>query len=1075
MAKNIENKLDILVARVKRVRQWLMALVVLKIAALCLIFLSVYVGIYVWLDHRLNFGTGGRITGFTLLVAGIALLMYFLARLLIVHISCSETANYIESKNSFNQQLVAAIEYYENKHNYPYSKNLAECLVLQIDRNTEAFRLDSTVEKWRALVFAAIILFGLGTVCFYVKDNYTYFSRLTRPLAAIEPVLVTSLESVTADIVTKPDTQVEFRALIKGRLPESGNLVLAPFEDTNERVPLKDKAVEILQLKPDFDEQAIPHLQASKSFAQPGQLRYRFESGPASTKWHDITIALPPAIKNITAEVTLPTGRPGTKRSEPYTEQIKGSTLEVILSSKVTLNVQTTNLQKAIVTGLDGKSSTHQLNGKDQFTFEFVVDRAGSIKFSLVGEEGLANDELRDLEVRVKTDKPPELKLISPNGDYLATDVASVPVTFEISDDFGLESATMHLEIPNQKSQVLDIPLEKRTRKTQFTYILELEEYDLTVGDSILYFAEAADVQTSPTQENHTAAGSMYFIEIRPYRQQWKAGRKGIPMAVTLLLDILEYTRAILKKTWEIAKQPQLIEQNNSRLDLINEDVKYCARELASIRDDPEQKFDSRAKGVLNQILQYYEQASRHLAGHDASSAIPPEKNAYLALRKFIVELEMELKPPQESVPKKEPEKIKLQENVRPQDKEKERVDDELKKMQHDVEKVAKDQQDLKKAFEDLLEEQMQKQKSAKQNTNGQSKAAAESKTAGSKATESKATESKAAESKGEGAKGEVAKAAGSKGEGGKGEGSKGEVTKGKGTKGAGSKGAGSKSAGSKAASGKSQTGSQSPTNGQGRGQARQLAQSKAVGKAGITGLEQRLKMLQAKQATLQEKALQLKEQLKQIPKSPETAQPKTRAEAQKHLDEAIEKMSQSQTKLTKARYEMQLNKRKSADAVETLKSVTDELDLTSKALEAELISGDKRSAAEKAREMAKKLAQDAASLDESVTPIERELMLARLEAAKRLLELMPKPQWTTVSRSGKKDGVAKGLVLTQSPEAMTEAARAMAREFWSIAMNAKKQMGPLIEREPSDVKFYEFENEFFETTARFNQKPVQK
>jgi len=185
--------------------------------------------------------------------------------------------------------------------------------------------------------------------------------------------------------------------------------------------------------------------------------------------------------------------------------------------------------------------------------------------------------------------------------------------------------------------------------------------------------------------------------------------------------------------------------------------------------------------------------------------------------------------------------------------------------------------------------------------------------------------------------------------------------------------------------------------------------------------------------------------------------------------------MSQSQKKLTKARYEMQLNRQKAADAVETLKSVRDKLDMTAKALEAELMSGDEQSAAEKAREMAKKLIEDVASLDESVTPIERELMLARLEAAKRLLEQMPAPQWTTVDRGGKQDNVAKGLVFTQSPAALREAARAMAREFWSIAINAKKRAGPSIEREPSDIKFYEFENEFFETTARFNQKPVQK
>jgi hypothetical protein len=47
-----------------------------------------------------------------------------------------------------------------------------------------------------------------------------------------------------------------------------------------------------------------------------------------------------------------------------------------------------------------------------------------------------------------------------------------------------------------------------------------------------------------------------------------------------------------------------------------------------------------------------------------------------------------------------------------------------------------------------------------------------------------------------------------------------------------------------------------------------------------------------------------------------------------------------------------------------------------------------------------------------------------------------------------------------------------MARQFWSIAINAKKRDRQLIEDEPSDAEFYQLESEFFEKAADF-QGPV--
>jgi hypothetical protein len=50
-----------------------------------------------------------------------------------------------------------------------------------------------------------------------------------------------------------------------------------------------------------------------------------------------------------------------------------------------------------------------------------------------------------------------------------------------------------------------------------------------------------------------------------------------------------------------------------------------------------------------------------------------------------------------------------------------------------------------------------------------------------------------------------------------------------------------------------------------------------------------------------------------------------------------------------------------------------------------------------------------------------------------------------------------------------------MARQFWSIAINARKRKAPLMEDEPSDVEFYELEKEFFEAAAKFRPKAVEK
>jgi hypothetical protein len=164
-----------------------------------------------------------------------------------------------------------------------------------------------------------------------------------------------------------------------------------------------------------------------------------------------------------------------------------------------------------------------------------------------------------------------------------------------------------------------------------------------------------------------------------------------------------------------------------SGLESINGDVQYCAEQLASLRDNPNKNFSASDKAAINKILTYYKQASKYLVEHNASSAVVPEKNAYRVLRKLILELDMELSPPQSGQGQEEqkPDSIKLQEQPH---YEKERIDNEVKKLQKVLEKTAHQQKDLKENFEKYLEQQADKIEQAQKALDEQSKTASDKK-----------------------------------------------------------------------------------------------------------------------------------------------------------------------------------------------------------------------------------------------------------------------------------------------------------------------------------------------------------
>jgi hypothetical protein len=1045
MAADVENILNDLIARVRRVRFWLVALGALKTAAIGLTCVSLYIGLYAWIDHHAHFNHAGRLAALLVLIVLLAALALVLARALRQTMTYAHAANHVETKHSFDQQLVAAVEYFERRDDYPYSKALARQLVLQVDGATRDFRLDSTIEKWRAYALGAFVVLGLCVVGLFVQQNVAYFSaylaRLFRPMAQVEPLPPTAAEAKTAT---------------------------APAKEAEE----------------------------------------------------------PPSIKSMTAVVSPPVG-PGREQTATAPEPVKEGTLEVPPHSLVELRVETTApVREATMTRPGEQPVTQTLSDATTFTVQFRVDAAGPVEFQLVGADGTANAEPLQLRVQLKADEPPQFKLLCPDGDCLATDVASIPIAFEITDEVGLDGAQLYCEFPGRGPVLLDSNETHGATSATLRHTLELEQQNLRVGDSILFYAQARDVDAGQKKADANTCSEVYFIEIRPYRQYWhpepSSDKPGPPGPVPEdLITILEYTRAIVKKTWTLAHDSADLAEDASRCNAIRGDVDYCARKLADARDDPNNGFTDADKAALKRVGERYGSAGDGLRRHDAKAALPPATEAYRLLRQFIDEKHLKWTPPQmgQSVPQDTHERVRLQEQPKDAQADAQRVENQLQKLQQKIESLAREQKSLSSDFKDTMQQQTGEggqpsdssasnpdsggqastggaqdpqgqpkknlsgsaQDRAKQNrgSDGQSdagrsktdKGREQQGTGGSQAApNSSASKQPSSQGRDKASAAQGASPAGSSGE----QNSRSSQAQSPGSQSNGQQStpSGSQSRGkASTARGASPAGSSGQRNSQSS-----QAQSPGSQNAGqaSTSTDARLRMLEAKQKALREQASQAQAELGQLPTTAASAQNQARDEAQQHLGQAVKDMEQSEASLTGARYESGASAPDQADPSASADSASRQLAEAGQAIKRGLSAGKPKTPAEQAQEMAEQLAEDAEALDESLSPEDRQRMLDRLEAAKRLLESRADPQWATVTKGAGASG--GGLAYTRNgPMTPAETARMLARQFWSMAIEARAKPVQPVAEEPSDVHFFQAEKEFFEKAAEFKEPSGEK
>ena len=188
----------------------------------------------------------------------------------------------------------------------------------------------------------------------------------------------------------------------------------------------------------------------------------------------------------------------------------------------------------------------------------FTVDQDSFYKIRLTSGDGLDNSPLVEYFIRALKNQPPAITVLKPKRDIKATMLEEIPLAANISDDFGMQSASLvvqvnsdpEIEIPLQEKPGEQIRNELSYQTHEFSTLLYLEDLDLQPGDFASYYFKAKESGSRPVTSD------MYYIEIANFENIYtvatssggqSANGENAPQFAKLQKDIITAANKLIK------------------------------------------------------------------------------------------------------------------------------------------------------------------------------------------------------------------------------------------------------------------------------------------------------------------------------------------------------------------------------------------------------------------------------------------------------------------------------------------------------------------------------------------------
>ncbi len=360
-------------------------------------------------------------------------------------------------------------------------------------------------------------------------------------------------------------------------------------------------------------------------------LEFCFAVGKARSKWHKVDLVCQPVI----AVASLKIVSPAYSGLRPKSFFAGNDELAGLKGSKVELSV-TSNRELQ-----DGKLLLKPKGqGQEEFvkgvktgpkTLAFSWELKGPAEVEAIIRDlrGTVNKDPYVLSQKLLPDKPPELCLSQPSEFSLATPGSSIPVSGYADDDLWLQRAALVRTLVGYRDRVKPLGPDAPTRHLDFQCSLDLKGLGVEPGQTLEFYAEAADGNPELTGLSSSSIARVQIISEEDYALMLRvrAGIEDFSARYSLVAAQLEEARKALK---ELLDEASSAKRDEGRLGELLEKARDAMRKTASLYQemaddfqlyDLEKEFFPVLHGAADKFKDYQRRLEKSSADEPALAA----------------------------------------------------------------------------------------------------------------------------------------------------------------------------------------------------------------------------------------------------------------------------------------------------------------------------------------------------------------------------------------------------------------------------------------------------------------------
>jgi hypothetical protein len=298
---------------------------------------------------------------------------------------------------------------------------------------------------------------------------------------------------------------------------------------------------------------------------------------------------------------------------------------------------------RVLLNETDSAELTRQPDGT--LAGSFKVTAEGFYRIELEGPQAEKVNASPKYTIDLLTDLPPSVALAKPGRDTSSTPVEEVFAEVRADDDFGVKQVQMFYSVNGGPEKTIGLFGGSRTlTEVTASHTIYLEELGLKPGDFVSYYAKASD--NDGVQGSKTTTSDIYFVEIRPFRKDFKpaqsmAGMGGGGGAGQEVGQLSRQQREIVSATFNIVRDKPKMSAEKYRESVVfvtlaqarlREQVEELSGKMNSRLDVVDPAFKSIAE-ALPKAAAEMKTAESELKGQRPKEALSPEQRALKLLQ----------------------------------------------------------------------------------------------------------------------------------------------------------------------------------------------------------------------------------------------------------------------------------------------------------------------------------------------------------------------------------------------------------------------------------------------------------